>query len=47
MIARLRAALQRRRDEKAKARRIAHALLEFAQFDAELRGLASRKEADR
>lgn len=38
MIARIRAALKRRRAAKAKARRIGEALLDFAQFDRDFRG---------
>lgn len=38
MIARIRAAVQRRRAAKAKARRIGEALRDFAQFDLDFRG---------
>lgn len=39
MIAQIRGALQRRRDAKAKARRIGEALRDFAQFDRDFRGI--------
>lgn len=40
MIARIRAALQHRRDAKARSRRVGKALRDFAQYDLEMRGRA-------